>query len=66
MQYRFSEFSLAAQTVAGDRRGVVSEQPLHNELTVHVLIFLDTPGASAGIEHGHSELYAKRCTRDGA
>eukprot|EP01043_Picozoa_sp_COSAG02_P026941 COSAG02_NODE_1567_length_11900_cov_6.050250_6_plen_88_part_00 len=23
------------------------------ELTVHVLIFLDTPGASAGVEPGH-------------
>jgi len=24
-----------------------------NQLTVHVLIFLDTPGASAGVEPGH-------------
>ena len=27
-----------------------------NQLTVHVLIFLDTPGASAGIEHGSANI----------
>ena len=48
--------------LAATRTSTIRMQPCSG--TVHVLIFLDTPGASAGVEPGHSELSAKRCTRD--